>query len=363
MLTDSTLVLAFALLAAAVAALAVYLARRPAAGADPAAMAELARTLSDTRADLAVVNERVSRLLQGDQQSATALTESTAALKAEIARVQQDLALAQARAAAREDAERRTADAVLRLETVIAGTHSRGAAGENIVDLVFSQLPPQWQARNVAVKGKVVEFGLRLPNDLIVPIDSKWAATDLLQRFLAEEEPRKKQDLRSRLEDAVLKKAGEVRKYLDPGVTAGFGLAVVPDAVYDVCGRAQAQCLQQQVVLVSYGLFVPYLLLVFQTALSTRQSVDLSRLAVSLDAAQASVKALQDELDGRFSRALTMLDNSQNDMRAHLGRAATSLLAVQMGATYGAGEVAPVAEPAAVAEAGRGPALPPGDAS
>ena len=51
--------------------------------------------------------------------------------------------------------------AIRRLETVIAGTQSKGAAGENILDVVFSKLPAEWQVRNFPVGNKSVEFGLR----------------------------------------------------------------------------------------------------------------------------------------------------------------------------------------------------------
>jgi DNA recombination protein RmuC len=54
--------------------------------------------------------------------------------------------------------------------------------------VVFGKLPAEWQVRDFKISGKVVEFGLRLPNDLILPIDSKWTATHLLEKFVAAEE-------------------------------------------------------------------------------------------------------------------------------------------------------------------------------
>ena len=62
---------------------------------------------------------------------------------------------------------------------------------------------------------KSVEFGLRLPNRLVLPIDSKWPATNLIERFLATEDPDERQRVKTRIEAAVRDKAKEVRKYID----------------------------------------------------------------------------------------------------------------------------------------------------
>jgi DNA recombination protein RmuC len=43
--------------------------------------------------------------------------------------------------------EVKSAESIRRLEAVIAGTHSKGIAGENILDAVFSMLPVEWQVR------------------------------------------------------------------------------------------------------------------------------------------------------------------------------------------------------------------------
>jgi hypothetical protein len=39
---------------------------------------------------------------------------------------------------------------------------------------------------------------------------------------------------------------------------------------------------------------------------------------------------MQDELDGRFAKALTMLSNSRDDMRALVGKANTGLTSLQL---------------------------------
>lgn len=138
------------------------------------------------------------------------------------------------------------------------------------------------------------------------------------------------QRLRADIEHTVLQKAKEVRKYIDPNITVAFGVAVVPDAIYDVCSGIQTDVFHQNVVLISYTMFVPYLLLVFQTVLKAGHSVDLQKLDGYLQTAQDSVKHLQEELDGRFSRSITMLNNSRDEMRAQLSRMSSGLTSLRI---------------------------------
>lgn len=261
------------------------------------------------------------------------LAQSTSVIQQGLSQAQENLAAIQAHTKARQDLELRTAESIRRLEAIIAGTQTKGAAGENIVEVVFAQLPPEWQVRDFRVGNKNVEFGLRLPNNLILPIDSKWAATELLEKFLAAEDTNEQQRLKTEIERAVLAKAKEVRKYLDPNLTADFGIAAVPDAVFDLCGSVQVQALRINIVLISYSLFIPYLLLVYQMMLKSSQTIDLQRLNAYLDTAQANVSEIQEELEGRFSRAIAMLNNSRDDMRVQLSKIASGLTSLRISST------------------------------
>ena len=249
-----------------------------------------------------------------------------------VSSIQLGLTELQTYAKARPDLERRTAESIRRLEAVIAGTQTKGAAGENILEAVFAKLPPDWQVRDFKVGNKTVEFGLRLPNNLVLPIDSKWPATSLLEQFVNCDDPSEQQRLKAQIEAAVLAKAKEVRKYLDPSLTVNFGIATVPDAVYDLCSGIQADVFQLNVVLVGYSMFVPYLLLVFQTVLKTSQNIDLEKLNAYLQTAQDSVAALQKEVEGRFSDAIKRLNNSRDYMSLHLSKVSSGLTSLQIGA-------------------------------
>ena len=277
----------------------------------------------------AVITEKLSQL--------EPVSQAVSGIRQDLAELQ---AYTKAYNRARQDLERRTADSVRRLEMVIAGTQTKGVAGENILETVFANLPQEWQVRNFRVGDKAVEFGLRLPNNLILPIDSKWPATHLLEQFTASEDPEEQRKLKALIERAVLDKAKEVRKYIDPNMTVNFGIAAVPDAVYDLSTRVQADVFQLNVVVIGYSMFVPYLLLVFQTILKSSQSIDMQRLDAYLRSAEKSLELAQGELEGRFSRAITMLTNSRDELSVLLSKVRSGLTSLQITAARGtAGEL------------------------
>jgi DNA recombination protein RmuC len=288
------------------------------------------QTFGLLQAELRGLAERMGGMEQRQGAAAGNLMLATSTLQSELSSARAELTQLQAQARARADTDSRVAESVRRLETIIAGTQSKGAAGENILDVVFAHLPLEWQVRNFTVGNKTVEFALRLPNNLVLPIDSKWPATDLLEQFAACDDLAERLRLKAQIETVVLAKAREVRKYLDPGRTLGFGVAAVPDAVYDLCSSVQCDCFELNVVLIAYSMFVPYLLLVFQTVLRTSQDIDLEKLDAYLRTAEDSIRFVQEELEGRFARALTMLGNSRDDMSVHLSKINSSLTSLHV---------------------------------
>lgn len=319
----------------------LFLRGRPVKGSGDTELAPLLRELSqlanDNKSRLEVLFEKVGQLERtqsssgqqifalnnGIAETGTAtrsLIDTANHIREELARAKTDLTELQAQARARQELERGTSESIKRLEAVIAGTQSKGSAGENILEIMFAKLPAEWQERNFTVGNKTVEFGLRLPNKLILPIDSKWAATNLLERFINCNDTVEQQGLKCEIEKEVLKKAKEVQKYIDPNLTVDFGVAVIPDAVYDLCCGILTDAFKLKVILVSYSMFVPYLLLVMESTRKMALSVDEAKLRTFLDTAQASINAMSSEIEGRFSRAMTMLDNSRTDMRGHLSR-------------------------------------------
>lgn len=231
---------------------------------------------------------------------------------------------------ARSEVERQTADSIRRLEMIVAGSSSKGAAGERVVDELFSKLPTEWKVQNFRVANKPVEFALRLPNNLILPIDSKWAATTLLEQFSNSTDPDEQKKLRDQIEGIVINKAKEVKKYIDPSLTLPFGVAVVPDAVYSICPSVNIETAKHNVVVVSYSIFLPYILLIFQTVLTTSRTIDMEKLNAQIQAVEHSLKAIESELENRYAKAVTMLDISRRELKAHIGKASNAVTSIQI---------------------------------
>ena len=295
--------------------------------------------ISLTAATLLLAAGLVYVLIHLRSRAATASEAHTAMLVEKLARlepvppalqhVQVELARLHAFAQARHDLERQTADAIRRLETVLAGTQTRGVAGENLLDLVFSKLPVAWQARNFVLGNKVVEFAVRLPTGLLLPIDSKWSATALIDAFSATDNVDEQVALKRRIELAVLERARDVRKYLDPNLTVSFGIAVVPDAACELSTGIHCDAFQMNVVVVSYSMLVPYLLLVINTVSRSLSTVDLERLGGHVQTVEHAIAELQNEVEGRLSRAITMLGNARDDLRSQLGQVSASLASIR----------------------------------
>lgn len=250
------------------------------------------------------------------------LTQSVQDVRVETARFSEQFQ-------ARAEIEKQTTESIRRLDTIMAGIGSRGAAGEYVVEEFLSKLPPEWQVRNFRVGNKIVEFGLQLPNRLVLPIDSKWPATRLLEQFDNSDDPGEQKRLKEQIERGVIKKAREVQKYIDPNITTPFGIAAIPDAVYNLCPAVNVRTLEYNVVVVSYSLLLPYLLLVFQIILATAHAVDVTKAGVHLQTIEQSIKDLQSEIEGRFSNALAMLYNSRGGLQALIGKANSALASIQ----------------------------------
>jgi DNA recombination protein RmuC len=328
MSTETVLFVLLLIQSACLVALTVVLLRRAEPGGGSSReMRQMLATLRQDQAQLAILGERMEGLKP--------LTQSVGHIRDSITEMQ-------SRVRAREETERRTTDAIHRLERVISGTQSRGAAGENMLEAVFGQLPVDWQVRNLRVGNKVVEFGLRLPNGLLLPIDSKWAAAPLLDQLNRTEDPSKRLQIKALLEATVLARAREVRKYIDPNITVGYGIAVVPDAVYELCSGVQTEAFASHVVLVGQSLFLPYLLLVFQTVLKASQTIDIQRFDLYVTSCQQDIAGMQEELEGRFSRATTMLENSRREIAGGLARVQGELTSLRRNAEVMA--VSPVSD-------------------
>ena len=105
--------------------------------------------------------------------------------------------------------------ALQRLNATLLGSATAGATGEHYVESALGTLPAQWRINNYKVGGKVVEFAIKLPDDLILPIDSKVVAQQELDELQGETDPARRKTLEQAVQQKVLRKAEEVRRYVD----------------------------------------------------------------------------------------------------------------------------------------------------
>ena len=225
------------------------------------------------------------------------------------------------------DEERRTSETenrevVRRLATVLAGGNTKGRAGEAVLREHLGQLPPSMLASDFRVNGKVVEFGLRLPDGRRLPIDSKWGAMAELEAMEAEEDPTRRDACARKVEKAVAARAKEVGQYIDTvgDGSRGRGRGTrrrVPGVVPGAHGGVHARR-----VIVPYSSALP--IIMFLYALVERFGD-----AADVQAALAEVGTLLDSMDAivenKFSKAGTMIANGADEFRSNLGKARGSI--------------------------------------
>ena len=232
---------------------------------------------------------------------------------------------------ARQSMEEDARASLKRLESVIAGSSTRGAAGENILEEVLKHLPTEMLQRNVWVGGKVVELGLRLPGGKLLPIDSKWVSSGALEQLAgtALDAPRRSQ-LSAQVEREVERRVREVSQYINPEATSPFALAVIPDAAYDVCRGAIVDAHKQHVMVIGYGMALPYLLTLYQLHLQFARTVDMEKMQSALIDVERHLDVLENVLENKLQRAVTMLQNAYGEGKQVSARIRASTRSIQV---------------------------------
>jgi DNA recombination protein RmuC len=273
-------------------------------------LTRLARNQEDLRQD--VQRGREASILQ--------LSETAKGLHGEISQAQKALAEVKALEQGRARQLEQAADSLKRLEAVVAGSSTRGVAGENILARALAQLPPDLLEINVAFGSRIVEYALRLPGGRFLPIDSKWTSVAILERLdtVAEDQPQE----RKRLLDLVVRdlrsKIRDMTKYLDPERTLSLGLLAVPDAVYVAAPEAHGEGYREGVLVVPYSLALPYVLALYRLTVRFGCAVDTDQLASRLRQLEEILRRSADQVESRLSRGLVQVENARDALRDNL---------------------------------------------
>lgn len=281
------------------------------------------------------VAELRSRLESGGQADETRAAE----IRERMAQTQSVIEGLRSALTARQPVEEEARNSLRRLENIIAGSSTRGAAGENILEEALRHLPPEMLQRNVWVGGKVVELALRLPGGKLLPMDSKWVSSVALEQ-LAEPglDAARRAHLSALVEREVEKRVREVSQYIDPATTSPFALAVIPDAAYDVCRGAIVTAHKRHVMVVGYAMALPYLLTLYQLHLQFARTVDMERLQSALIDVERHLDSLEGILENRLQRAVTMLQNAYSEGKQVSAKIRASAQSVQVSEGLEAGE-------------------------
>jgi DNA recombination protein RmuC len=298
--------------------------RRPAlgpAGADDA----LARVLDRLAADVSRLGQGQERLRteiqQGREDSLRGLADVAQGLQGRIAGAQRELAEVKALEHARTRQLDIAADSLRRLETVLAGSASRGAAGEGILSRSLSQLPPDLLDTDATFGGRVVEYALRLPGGRLLPIDSKWTSAGALERLETTGDPAERRRLLDQVARDVRVRMREMAKYLDPERTLSLGMLAVPDAVHAAVPETHAEGWREGVLVVPYSLALPFVLVLYRLVVRLSAAPEGEELHARLARLAEALRRMDEAVEGRMSRALVQLANARDDLRTELGGA------------------------------------------
>jgi DNA recombination protein RmuC len=309
----------------------------------------LARALGQLQAELTRIgraqDEVRVEVLRARESSLRELGQATAGLRGEIGEARRALAEVKALERARGSQLDRATDSLRRLEVIVAGSASRGAAGENILGRALGQLPPDLLERNAAFGGRVVEYALRLPGGRLLPIDSKWPGADDLAQLETTDDPAERRRRSEQLGREVRLRAREMTRYLDPERTLALAVLAVPDAVHAATPEAHAEGWGEGVLVVPYSLALPFVLSLYRLVLRLGSAPGADELAPGLARLAESLRRLDDEVEGRLSRGLVQSTNARDALRSELAGARRT--AERLAGTARSDGVADSATPAA----------------
>ena len=209
-----------------------------------------------------------------------------------------------------------------KVAAVLSGAQRAGRAGENVLRDALAHLPPSMLDTNFRVNGRVVEFGVVLPDGRRLPVDSKWSAErELLLLSEAGDTAERDRVVRA-IEKAVVERSKEVASYLDPALTTSLGVAAVPDAAYAVLRRAHADAYRHGVLVIPYSMALPVVLFLHSLVARFGAVRDVEACLADLSNVLHSVEST---LENKVARASAMLVNGTEEMRGQLGKARTTL--------------------------------------
>mgnify|MGYP001626183203 CR=1 FL=1 len=198
-----------------------------------------------------------------------------------------------------------------RVMGILTGRKS-GQAGERIVVELLGVVPEDWLERNIRLGRGQVEFAVKMPGGYLIPLDSKFVAPELVAQLENETSEKQQQQLLGKARWELQKRAQEVaERYLTDPKVLGFGIAAVPDSVYDLCRDAVKTAAQShRIVVVPYSLLLPFVLSLYLMA----QRLGISRLGETDQVIGTAITALEQAKQAleNMGQPITAVSNQRN---------------------------------------------------
>ena len=217
-----------------------------------------------------------------------------------------------------------------RLDSVIAGSYGKGRTGENMLHEVFKNFPKEMIITNFKVNNKVVEFGFRLASGKVLPIDSKWVASDLLLALDKVSDDKERESIIAAIDKELIKRVKEVTQYIDPAMTVPWAIAAVPDAVFAVCRKAHLEAHRQHIYIMSYSMAIPFTLSFYSLHLQYSRSLDTEELHACLSEFTRNLDEMERVLENKIAHSGVMLNNAYTEYKGLISRMKGSLAQLQV---------------------------------
>lgn len=197
------------------------------------------------------------------------------------------------------------------IEGVMRGSKTKGMAGENIVRELLKLFPQGMMVYDFKLGSKVVEFGLRLPDGRIFPVDSKVVALEEMNQLQETEDEGQKAKLIAKIEQAIVRKAREVSEYIVPPITYERAIMAVPDAIHYLLKDSQIKAWRDYgVMILPYGLTVPYILTFMDLQRKHATHIDEERVKSFLEDLALTLSKIDDILDNKIAKSNVMIGNA-----------------------------------------------------
>lgn len=205
-------------------------------------------------------------------------------------------------------------------ENLFYGSKSKGLAGENILRELFKIFPSEWMVFDYQIEGKPVEFGLKLPDGRVVPIDSKVVAVAEMNKLEEEQNEEVRTKLIKKIEAEVAKKIKEVSSYVHPPITWDRALMMVPDALYSILKESFMKAYRQSVILIPYSMAIPYVLTFLDLHKRTLATYDEQQVRSFLEDLDRVLGEMETVLENQIARGNTMIGNAYNEYKRLVGK-------------------------------------------